>query len=266
MLTNDDGFEARGLLELAAALRGRLGERFAREGGVNVTIVAPSCEKSASSHSLTLTRPLRFVRVDDGFFKLDDATPADCVYLALEVLFGGRAPDLVISGINHGANLGEDVGYSGTVGAAAEAALQGVAALAVSQYYERNSLDELGFALACELACDVAARMLAGEFALPPREVLSLNVPAVSAAEFAGVRAAACGRRAYSTSAAAHRNPRGLEFWWLGTPDVLGGADDDAECDLAMIRRGFATLTPLKFDFTARGSMGAVQTLASQMR
>lgn len=109
LITNDDGFEARGLLELASALR----------SVANVTIVAPSSEKSACSHSLTLTRPLRFVKLDDGFFKLDDATPADCVYLALRALYN-RKPDLVISGINHGANVAEDVTYSGTCGGAME--------------------------------------------------------------------------------------------------------------------------------------------------
>ena len=134
LITNDDGFEARGLLELASALR----------GVANVTIVAPSSEKSACSHSLTLTRPLRFIKLDDGFFKLDDATPADCVYLALRALYN-RKPDLVISGINHGANVAEDVTYSGTCGGAMEGVLQGIPALAVSQFYVADSLQRYGF-------------------------------------------------------------------------------------------------------------------------
>ncbi len=253
LLTNDDGFEAKGLLSLAAVLKSNL--------NANVTIVAPSSEKSASSHSLTLTRPLRFVGVGDGFFKLDDATPADCVYLALEKLFNGKKPDLVISGINHGANLGEDVGYSGTIGAAAEAVLQGVKALSVSQYYERNSLDELGFELACELTLEVAKKLLFGEFCLKEREVLSLNVPAVSRKDFRGFKAARCGKRAYSTNASLHKNPRGLEFWWLGTPNMLSATQDESS-DISLVKAGYATLTPLKFDFTSFESFDAVERLA----
>ncbi len=253
LLTNDDGFEARGLNELADALN--------QSGRFDLTVVAPAREKSASSHSLTLNAPLRFWRVKENFYKLDDATPADCVYLAFETLFKESKPDLVISGINHGGNLGEDVGYSGTVGAATEAVLQGVPALAVSQYYEGESLNTLGFSLACEVTLNLVKKIFESGFSLPQRQVLNLNIPAVKKCDFGGLQVAKCGHRAYSTDAFMHKNPRGVELYWLGTPNlaVLDSADETS--DLNLVKRGFATLTPLQFDFTAHESLGLVERL-----
>jgi len=124
LITNDDGHESLGLHRLAEALK-PLGE---------VTVVAPSQEKSACGHSLTLTRPLHFISIDDNFYKLDDGTPTDCVFLALHKIFDEEhRPDIVISGINRGANMGEDITYSGTASAAMEAVLQGIPAIAISQ-------------------------------------------------------------------------------------------------------------------------------------
>ena len=123
LITNDDGYESDGLLALIEAVKD-LGQ---------VTIVAPATEKSACGHSLTLTRPLRFVSVGDDFYKLDDGTPSDCVYLALHSIFEENKPDLVLSGINRGANMGEDITYSGTASGAMEAALHGIPSIALSQ-------------------------------------------------------------------------------------------------------------------------------------
>ena len=123
LITNDDGYESAGLLALIEALDG-LGQ---------ITVVAPSTEKSACGHSLTLTRPLSFISVGDDFYKLDDGTPSDCVYLALHSLFEESKPDLLISGINKGSNMGEDITYSGTAAAAMEAVLHSVPAIAISQ-------------------------------------------------------------------------------------------------------------------------------------
>jgi len=114
LITNDDGFESEGLIELVRAIRAI--------DNVIVTVVAPTTEKSACGHSLTLTKPLRFIQIDDNFFKLDDGTPSDCVYLSVHALFEQK-PDLVISGINKGSNMGEDITYSGTASAAMEVLL-----------------------------------------------------------------------------------------------------------------------------------------------
>ena len=123
LITNDDGYESEGLLALIDALKDM----------AHITVVAPSSEKSACGHSLTLTRPLSFVSVGDDFFKLDDGTPSDCIYLALHSMFENNKPDLVISGINKGSNMGEDITYSGTAAGAMEGVLQGVPAIAISQ-------------------------------------------------------------------------------------------------------------------------------------
>ena len=123
LITNDDGYESEGLLALIDALKDM----------AHITVVAPSSEKSACGHSLTLTRPLSFVSVGDDFFKLDDGTPSDCIYLALHSMFENNKPDLVISGINKGSNMGEDITYSGTAAGAMEGVLQGVPSIAISQ-------------------------------------------------------------------------------------------------------------------------------------
>ena len=248
LITNDDGFEAAGLLALKEALN--------ELDGINVTIVAPSSEKSACAHSLTLTRPLRFIKLDDNFFKLDDATPSDCVYLALHALYN-KKPDLVISGINHGANLGEDITYSGTCGAAMEGVLQGIRSIAFSQFYVNNSINELGFDLAKEVVKFITPKVLEGEISLNPREFLNVNIPAIASKNFKGYTAVPAGRRTYATHAALNRNPRGVEYYWLGNAalDYEGGEPSD----ISKVNEGFATITPIKLDMTSYESLAALQ-------
>ena len=141
LITNDDGFDSEGLLALKEAI----------EPLADVVIVAPTIQKSACGHSLTLTRPLHFVELAENFYKLDDGTPSDCVFLSLTKLFKERKPDLVVSGINIGANLGEDITYSGTAAAAMEAVLQGIPALAFSQVC-KGDCSNLNYELAKEVA------------------------------------------------------------------------------------------------------------------
>lgn len=250
LITNDDGFEASGLHALASALRELPDTR--------VTIVAPSTEKSACAHSLTLTRPLRFIKLDDDFYKLDDATPADCVYLALHALYK-KLPDLVISGINHGANVGEDITYSGTCGAAMEGVLQGVPSIAFSQFYKNDSIEKLGFSLAQQAVKFIVPRVLNGEISLPPRQFLNVNIPAVSAREFKGYRIVPAGRRSYATHAMLHRNPRGVEYYWLGQPSNLD-YEQNGESDISVLSESFASLTPIMLDMTAHASLAALKT------
>ncbi len=125
LVTNDDGYEANGLLSLVEALR--------ELDGVSVVVVAPANEKSACGHSLTLVRPLRCISVGDDFYKLDDGTPSDCVYLSLSAMYNDSKPDLLVSGINRGSNMGEDITYSGTCAGAMEAVLHDIPAIAISQ-------------------------------------------------------------------------------------------------------------------------------------
>ncbi|DAB30374.1 MAG TPA: 5'/3'-nucleotidase SurE, partial [Sulfurimonas sp. UBA12504] len=169
LVTNDDGYEAKGLLELRNALR--------ELENVEVTVVAPANEKSACGHSLTLVRPLRFVGVDDNFFKLDDGTPSDCVYLAISTIFTDEKPDLLVSGINRGSNMGEDITYSGTAAGAMEGVLHDIPSIAISQVMDFSN-PEGDFSLACKTIKLLVTKIREGSFPLPEREFLNVNIPA----------------------------------------------------------------------------------------
>lgn len=245
LITNDDGFDAKGLQALVEALKDI----------AHLTIVAPTSEKSACGHSLTLTRPLRFIEVDDDYYKLDDGTPSDCVYLALNSLYGDKKPDLLVSGINRGANMGEDITYSGTVAGAMEAVLHDVPAIAISQVLgsSQHGLD-VDYTLAQEVIKDLVTKVLEGSFPLPHRELLNVNVPSdVSEVNY---QVSYAGYRFYANDAHLHRNPRAEEHWWLGlhpleskTRDVNGVSDFDA------IAQGKTSLTPVMLDLTSYKSM-----------
>lgn len=240
LLTNDDGFEAKGLLELAKKL-GKI---------ANVVIAAPSTEKSGSSQSLTLTRPLRFIKIDENFYKLDDATPADCVYLGLHALFKTK-PDLIVSGINHGANIAEDITCSGTCGAAMQGALQGIPSLAVSQFFTGESLENSGFDLACDIAYKVVCKIFENGFPLLNKQFLNLNIPSVCKKDFKGLKIAPAGRKFYDTNAQNGINPRGKKYYWLGKMDIKFDISENQNTDIGLLSEGFATLTPIKPDMTA---------------
>jgi 5'-nucleotidase len=244
LITNDDGFESEGLHALADALR-PLGE---------ITIVAPTTEKSACGHSLTLTRPLRFVQIDDDFFKLDDGTPTDCIYLALHALFKEDAwPDLIVSGINLGANLGEDITYSGTASAAMEASLHGIPAIAFSQVFKagNDTLDNYDYTLAKRTAYDLAKRVLEKGFPLQTRRFLNVNIPACSTEACQGTKITKLGWREYGNEAHVHRNPRGLEYYWIGAPSLGWQGTQNRDCDLSAIEDNFVSVTPIHLDMCA---------------
>lgn len=250
LITNDDGFESEGLHVLARAMR-KLG---------HVTIVAPTTEKSACGHSLTLTRPLRFVQIEDDFFKLDDGTPTDCVYLALNALFDEKnKPDLVVSGINIGANLGEDITYSGTASAAMEAVLQGVPAIAFSQAY-MGDFDHLDYDLAEKIAFELASRVLEKGFPLQERRFLNVNIPMISKKEFKGYKIVKAGKRIYGNEATVYRSPRGTEYHWIGLPSYRWQSNASKDCDLSAIKDGFVSITPIHLDMTAYDELKSVSS------
>lgn len=246
LITNDDGFEARGINELFKALK--------TLKGVNVTVVAPSSEKSACAHSITCTRPLKFKKLDDNFFKLDDATPADCVHLSVQALYN-KLPDLVVSGINHGANIAEDITYSGTCGGAMEAVLLGIPSLAVSQLFYNDSIDKYGFDLACELTLELVDKILNKGFPLPARHFLNLNVPAVSKKDYKGMKVVPVGEKIYFTDAQENKNPRGEHYYWLGKNTMEFDKSKNNGTDIATIFEGYASLSPLMLNLTAKDEL-----------
>jgi 5'-nucleotidase len=243
LLANDDGFRALGLNALRAALLPH----------ADVIVCAPETEQSASSHSLSLHRPLRLFEHGNGIFSVD-GTPADCVYVAF---YAGqrilpRRPDLVLSGLNHGANLGDDVFYSGTVAAAREGALRGVPALALSAGLDTDRAQ----------AAAEAARIALALWAEEPSGPLLLNVNIPPGSAWSS-RATRLGGRFYTDAVEFRRDPRGREYLWLGGPSVehrpAPGSDTEA------YDAGIIGLTPLVLDLWAAGAMGLCERLAGDL-
>jgi 5'-nucleotidase len=242
LLCNDDGVTAPGL----AALRGALADLG------EVTVVAPDREQSGASRSLTLDRPLRVRRLEERVFSVD-GTPTDCVLLAVRGIPGvvKVEPDLIVSGINHGPNLGDDVTYSGTVAAAAEGSLMGVPALAISL----ASWDARDFSGAAKVARALVRRLSA--LTLPEGTLLNINVPERSNGELRGLRVTRLGRRVYPDVIVAQRDPRGKPCFWIGgeKPTWLRGAGTDFEA----VEEGYVSITPLNLDLTHHAMLETVR-------
>ncbi|HYL28469.1 MAG TPA: 5'/3'-nucleotidase SurE [Gemmatimonadales bacterium] len=230
LVTNDDGILAPGLALLADVCR----------AVATVTVVAPDREQSATSHALTLHRPVRPMRRPDGAFQVD-GTPTDCVMLALEALMPER-PDYVFSGVNHGANMGEDVLYSGTVAAAMEAVALGVPGIGIS--FAGSQPETLATYRA--LLVDLVRRITAA--GLPSDTLLNINLPRVPADEVRGVRATKLGSRFFSGSLARMKDPWGKEIFWIGGGTITWTGDADS--DHAAVGDGYVSVTPLHMDLT----------------
>lgn len=228
LISNDDGIQAAGLLALASEL----------ENIATVVVVAPDGEQSASSHSLTLSRPLRVNRVRKDWYAVD-GTPTDCVTLAIDKLLK-RKPDLVISGINHGPNLGDDVMYSGTVAAAFEGYVQGVTSLAVSQSgWRRTDL---------RASARFVRRFVEGLPALFDEcRLLNINLPAPGHKGLRGFKVTRLAHRTYTDVIQEKQDPRGRAYYWIaGSPNWQAGPGSD----VVAVRAGHVSVTPLSMDYT----------------
>src|SRR6266849_1961118 len=228
LVTNDDGIHSAGIIALAEAL-GALGE---------VVVVAPAHEMSAASHSLTLSRPLRIEKIDDNHFSVD-GTPTDCVTLAMNHLLRNDLPDLVVSGINKGGNLGEDVTYSGTVAGALEASIYGLPGIAVS-LVQRTNFD---FGPAAEFAAELARRVLGN--GLPPGTLLNVNVPP---GPVRGVRVTRQGTKNVRPNIIEGTDPRQRKYYWIGEESL--DWNEEAGTDYAALGHGLVSITPLHNDLT----------------
>jgi 5'-nucleotidase len=238
LITNDDSFEAKGLNVLYEAMK-EIGD---------VIIVAPAHPKSACSKALTLTKPLMFKKIKEDFYKLDDGTPNDCIYLALNEFFQDKLPDLVVAGINHGANLGEDVNYSGTAGGASEGAIHGIKSIAFSQVLK--SFDkvesEVNWEKAGEIAKDIALKVLENKIPIPHRKFLNVNIP--NTKEIKGYQFTKLAYRIYGNDAHKHTNPRGEEYYWLGLHPL--NFKEEEGSDFYAIKNGYVSITPITLDVT----------------
>ena len=231
LVTNDDGIGAPGIKALAEALT-ELG---------TVTVVAPDRERSAAGHSLTLHSPLRVFELRDGWYAVD-GTPTDCVNMGIHSLLSSP-PDLVVSGINHGGNMGDDITYSGTVAAAMEANLMGIPSLAVSlaTYGPTDHFPD-----AARVAVQVARELL--QNGLPTDTFLNLNVPNLPFAEIKPYLVTRQGKRSFVGKIVDKTDPRGRKYYWIGSeePSFL----DEIGTDFHAVGNGHASLTPLHLDLT----------------
>ncbi len=240
LVTNDDGYASEGIQVLADALDG-MGE---------VWVVAPNREQSAVSHALTLDRPLRIERLGERRIAVD-GTPTDCVAIAISKLMDGGAPDLVVSGINFGFNMGADVHYSGTVSAAFEGVILGAPAMAVSLGVGEG----MSFHVAAKFARELAEWIL--DNGLPKNTLLNVNVPLHKPA---GVRLTRLGVRRYTEGVIEEKDPRGRQIFWIG-----GGRpvwEQIPDTDFHEVAGGYVSVTPLHLDMTDRKSLESLRERA----
>jgi 5'-nucleotidase len=238
LLANDDGYQAEGLATLAIALADL----------AEITVVAPDRNQSGASHSLTLETPLRVGRTRDGVYYVS-GTPTDCVHVAITGLLPDE-PDMVIAGINHGANLGDDVLYSGTVAAAVEGRFLGLPAIAISLVGDHRHFDTAGQAI----------RELFGHLRnapLPGDTILNINVPDVPYGEIKGFQATRLGYRHRAERVVEARDPRGRPIYWVGAAGP--GQDAGPGTDFHAVEHGYVSVTPLKFDLTDRERVGIIR-------
>lgn len=249
LLSNDDGYHAPGLAVL---------EKIAAQLSDDVWIVAPAEEQSGTGRSLTLTRPLRVHRFAERRYAVA-GTPTDAVMIALAELMTDGPPDLILSGVNRGGNLAEDVMYSGTVSAAMEGALAGIRSVALSQRYgPREPGDDVSFAAAEEWGARVLRPLLDHDWS--PRTMMNINFPSPDAGAVKGVRVVPQGLRDYGrVRFDARTDPRGYPYYWLALGSIAPPQDDGT--DLPTVAEGYVTVTPLHLDLTHHASLAALDTL-----
>lgn len=240
LLTNDDGVFADGLAALCS--------EFEKQDDVEVFVVAPDRERSASGHSITMHQPLRVDEVNIQTTRVRPAwavsgTPADCTKLAVKALLPA-CPDIVVSGINRGPNLGTDVFYSGTVSAAIEAAMLGIPAIAISVAADEN----VDYSLASRFTASVARMVV--EKGLPRDTILNVNVPGLPASEIAGVAVTSLGKSRFNDRFEKRLDPRGRAYYWL-TGELMT-LDDGPDTDVGAIQKNLISVTPVQLDLTSR--------------
>ena len=238
LLTNDDGIEAPGLESLAQAVAA---------AGWEALVAAPDGERSASSHSMSLRKPLRVMAAGPNRFAVS-GTPADTVNIALNHLFRDHPPKLVVSGVNKGANLACDVNYSGTVAAAREGLMLGVPSFAVSLNSHRPEAD---FGPSCRVALFISRLIL--EHGLPPRTFLNVNLPDLPSSEIKGLKTTIQGKRRYENVIHVRDDPFGEKYYWVGGQPH--GGEPIPDSDIVAVEAGFVSVTPLRLDLTERHAL-----------
>ena len=242
LISNDDGYQSAGISHLNHALASM----------AETTVVAPDRDRSGASNSLTLDQPLRVTRADNGFYSIN-GTPTDCVHLAITGLLK-EEPDMVVSGINNGANLGDDVLYSGTVAAATEGRFLGLPTIAISL----TNHNPTHFETAAKVAQKLVAQLR--DEPLDANTILNVNVPDLPWEELGGFQVTRLGHRHKAEPVIKEKDPRGRDIYWIGP----AGAEQDAGpgTDFHAINSGYVSITPLQVDLTNHRSLGAVSDWA----
>lgn len=252
LLTNDDGYHAPGMAVL---------EAIARQLTDDIWVCAPSEEQSSAGHSLTLSRPVRVRQHGKKRFSCT-GTPTDSVMMAVGRLMPEK-PDLILSGVNRGANLGDDITYSGTVSAAIEGALAGIPAIALSQVYATEGMaDAIPFAVAEAWGEKILRPLL--DYSIPPRTVININFPAIAPDAVKGVRITRQGFHDYARGTIVEgTDPRGYPYFWFGLHGIEHSPAHDS--DLEAIADGFISVTPLQLDLTHDASLAALRSRFTAM-
>ena len=244
LLTNDDGINAPGFAVL---------EKIAAQLSDDVWVCAPAEEKSGAGHSLTLNEPVRLRQHGERRYSVT-GTPTDSVMLALRTILEDRKPDLILSGVNRGANLGDDITYSGTVSAAMEGALAGIRSIALSQVLDRES-DHAAFDGAEQWGEKVLRPLLGTPF--PERTLVNVNFPPLAADRINGIRIVRQGFHDYSRGSVVEgRDPRGFKYYWFGLHAIEHTLDHGT--DLEAMADGYVAVTPLQLDLTHEASLAAL--------
>ena len=244
LITNDDGYDAIGMKHLVEVLKPI----------ANIVVVAPSNNKSACAHSMTLNTFLKFKEIRKDWYKLEDGTPTDCVFLGLHNLYKDKLPDLVISGINIGSNMGEDTTYSGTVAGAMEAVLQNVPAISISQVFDDDAKilgDDFDYLLAKKTILDIVTKILDGKFPLGERKLLNINIPPCSIKQCNGINITKVGSRIYGSDCQKDKDPRGNTLHWIGLHPLLWNESQNKDCDFEAIKQNKISITPIQLDMTS---------------
>ncbi|MFD2207482.1 5'/3'-nucleotidase SurE [Kiloniella antarctica] len=241
LLSNDDGIHAEGLAVL---------EDVARNLSDDVWVIAPEVEQSAASHSLTLRRPLRERKLGDKRYSID-GTPTDCVLMGMKYLMKGQRPDLVLSGVNVGANLGEDVIYSGTVAAAMEGAILGARSIALSLRPDNHDDTVYHWNTVRKFAPDIIRKLSLWQGQETSNLLFNVNFPGIPADQVKGVKVCRQGHRDEETTVVEGSDPNGRPFLWVG--QFVSHHTSVPNADLTAIAENYITITPLKYDLTDHG-------------
>jgi len=233
LLVNDDGYFSEGILTLYEVLKKHFD---------TVKVVAPDRNLSGAGHALTFTKPLRIRQVDTDIYTVIEGTPADCVHLGVGVVFEGKKPDLVISGINQGPNLGEDITYSGTVAGAMEGCILGIPSVAVSIF----AREDFRFYDASKVVLDLIRPIL--QKGLPKNTYLNVNIPNIPYGEIRAYAITRQGHRNYKETVIRYRDPYGQPIYWIAATEFNWSAEEWS--DFWAIKNGFVSITPLDLDLT----------------